>query len=137
MDCCSAEKTAEGICPTCGGRGRKVGTVTLTALVPDRTLSGEDWKFCRTQDCPVAYYSGSNEVVPVADVAVPITQKSTAPDRPVCYCFLHSAEDIENDHAAAIAADIKARCGRGEDRCHLTNPQGSCCLGNVVALTSR
>ena len=133
MDCCTVE-TSTTTCPSCDVRGRKVGNITLEALVPGRTFEGDTWKFCRTTDCPVAYYDGSDIVV-VEAVSVTISQKTTDPSRPVCYCFGYSASDISNDNVGAIPADIKERCRRGEDRCPETNPQGSCCLGNVLALT--
>jgi uncharacterized protein with PIN domain len=133
MDCCTVDD-ATATCPSCGVRGRKVGSVTLESLVPGRTFEGSTWKFCRTTDCAIAYYNGGN-IIPVDAVCVVISQKTTAASRPVCYCFGHSARDIEDDHAGTIAADIKERCRRGEDRCPETNPQGSCCLGNVLALT--
>lgn len=132
MDCCNVE-TADVSCPSCGARGRTVGRVTLEALVQGRNFDGDAWKFCRTPDCPVAYYAEGN-IVPVDAVSVTITQKSTDPRRPVCYCFGYSAHDIESDVDTAIPADIKERCRRGEDHCTQTNPQGSCCLGNVLAI---
>lgn len=132
MDACTAE-TAVGTCPSCGERGRTVGRVTLDALVRGHTIDGDAWSFCRSLGCPVAYYRGAH-VIGVDAVSVTIHQKSTDPSRPVCYCFGHSAEDIERDADGAIPADIKERCRNGEDRCPETNPQGSCCLGNVLAV---
>jgi len=132
MDCCAAD-IADTLCPSCTVRGRSVGTVTLRSLVPHQTFEDEGWKFCRTESCPIAYYRGT-DTVQVDQVSVAITHKSTSSDRPVCYCFGYSAHDIEQDGLAAIPAEIKARCRRGEDHCPETNPQGSCCLGNVLAI---
>ncbi|MFT6230510.1 MAG: hypothetical protein ACJAZO_001013 [Myxococcota bacterium] len=137
MDCCDVENPPTTTCPSCGQRGRKVGTVTLTSLVPDNAFETKDWKFCRTLHCPVAYYSGSDEWVSTHRVSVTIFQKVTTADRPVCYCFSYSARDIERDEAGQIPADIKDRCRRGQDRCPEMNPQGTCCLGNVLAIARR
>ncbi|MFT5585782.1 MAG: hypothetical protein ACI9VR_003375 [Cognaticolwellia sp.] len=134
MDCCTVHVTPDGMCPECGVRGRKVGVVTPRSLVSERDFQHDGWRFCRTVDCPVAYFHDGEAVVDVAAVSVEITQKTTAPDRPVCYCFGYSAADILADHDGLIPADIKARCRRGEDRCPETNPQGSCCLGNVFGV---
>ncbi len=134
MDCCAADVGEEVQCPQCGARGRKVGLVTLQSLVADRDFQLNGWRFCRTLACPVAYFHDREAVVEVAAVQVEILQKSREPDRPVCYCFDHAAADILADSDGVIAADIKVRCRRGEDQCSATNPQGSCCLGNVLEL---
>ena len=56
---------------------------------------------------------------------------------PLCYCFGYTAADIaaeiRADGATTIPDAITAHCRRGEDRCPETNPQGSCCLGNIRA----
>ena len=61
--------------------------------------------------------------------------KETEPSRPICYCFGHTIEEIEAEILAvgntAIPAEIAAKCKQGLDRCEKTNPQGSCCLGNI------
>lgn len=133
MDCCTVEPT-DAQCPACGVRGRKVRVVTLRSLVPEREFRDGDWRFCRTLNCLVAYFHDSEPLVEVKDVSVVITHKTTDPRRLVCYCFGFTAADIAADPDGLITEDIKGRCRRGEDRCPETNPQGSCCLGNVLAL---
>lgn len=69
------------------------------------------------------------------EVGVPIFQKSTSPERLVCYCFGLTVAAIQREVGATgtsrIATDIKTKCAQGLDDCVRTNPQGRCCLGNV------
>ena len=84
---------------------------------------------CATVGCDIAWFSEAGHRLLVSASRVAIGQKSTAPDRTLCYCFGHTARDV----SAAVVASITEGCRRGEDRCPETNPQGSCCLGNVHA----
>ncbi len=134
MGCCDTRPEAPaGTCPSCGARGRAVGDVTLDALLlePARRPPGP-WRFCRTPDCEVVYFSGGGDVLRSDALAVRVGIKERAPDRPICYCFGHSAADLAE--RPAIRDEIKAACKRGEDRCPQTNPRGACCLGDVGAV---
>jgi hypothetical protein len=60
------------------------------------------------------------------------------PDMWVCYCFRHTVGEIQGaPDPATIVADITAGIHAGQCACDLRNPQGSCCLGNVRALSTR
>ena len=142
MDCCATEpeaRTDSRACPACGHRGRRVKRVTLDALVADGAApDDQDYRFCATPGCPVAYFGdATGRQVPVSELRVRVGQKETAPDRPLCYCFDYSAADVtaqvEATGTSNIPDVITDHCRRGEDRCPQTNPQGSCCLGNVRA----
>jgi len=133
MDCCATEAVVDDLCPACHEKGRAVKPVTIRAMAPDAQPSSEGWRFCRSAHCGVAYYHVRGNTVPVSALPVRVGLKETAPDRPVCYCFAYSEQDIARD-PNGVSEDIKARCRRGEDRCAETNPQGSCCLGNVLAI---
>lgn len=70
------------------------------------------------------------------ELKAPVYQKDGGADVPVCYCFGWTRATIadaaalgEADEVApSISAHIKAgRCG-----CEVNNPQGVCCLGNVI-----
>ncbi len=99
-----------------------------------RVFPESGWRFCRTLGCPVVYFHDTEDPVECGEVSAEIAQKSERAGRPVCYCFGYSAADIWADPEGLVVEDIKARCRSGEDRCGETNPQGSCCLGNVSAL---
>lgn len=140
MDCCAtkAPDTAPlAACPSCDARGRRVPVVTLAALVyPEVERREEGYRFCATPGCDVAWYGeASGHVLSVTAARVRIGQKETAPDRHLCYCFGHTARDIEDEveqtGVSTVFDTIAERCKAGEDRCPTTNPQGSCCLGNV------
>jgi hypothetical protein len=120
-----------------------VSALTVEAMVTpatrERLTSLAGLCFCATPDCDVAYFSAvSSECVVKREVRVPIFQKSTDPHRLVCYCFGHTAEEVQSEIRAAgsssILKDIKARCAQGLDACERNNPQGACCLGNVQRL---
>lgn len=128
-------------CPDCGRVGRAVSGFTLESLVTGearaRLARTDGWRFCPTAHCPVIYHQPASGLrLGFGSVRVPVFQKSTAPDRPVCYCFHHTVAEIESQVRATgwstVPADIKARCAHGLDACERNNPQGSCCLGNVA-----
>ncbi len=127
------------VCPECGASGRKVGPITLGALLTEDARARLDdvgsFRFCKTETCNVAYFGGDARTFHVADLRVPIFQKSTGPSRLVCYCFEHEVGEIEDEvrrtGTSSIPDAIGQKCKAGLDRCEETNPQGSCCLGNV------
>ncbi len=127
-------------CPGCGVGGRAVKAVTLESLVRPEILGRlsqlDGFRFCAEPTCDVAYYQPeTGDRVKRAEVTVRIGQKETAAPRRVCYCFQYTAEQIEEDVArtgsSSIPETIAEKCRQGLDRCEETNPQGSCCLGNV------
>lgn len=143
MECCDPEtQQAARVtdCPECSARGRRVQPITLDALVVgDTPRSDDDYRFCATVGCDVAWFGQtSGHVIGVTACRVRIGQKETAPDRPLCYCFGYSAGDVITDvrrtGTSRIPDRIAAHCRNGEDRCPETNPQGACCLGNVRAM---
>lgn len=127
---------SETACPCCGGRGRRVPGVTLLALVAAPPPDTSGWRFCGTPRCEVVYFGPRGEPLRRDSLRVRVGQKEDAPDRPLCYCFGHSAADILAD-PRGVSDAIKARCRLGQDRCEETNPKGSCCLGEVLALARR
>ncbi len=127
-------------CPACGTRGKAVKPITVESLVVEETrlrLGRPDgFFFCAAPSCAVAYFQPDTGArVSKGEVRVRIGQKEAASPRPVCYCFDHTIEEIEAEvarsGASKVAEDITEKCRRGLDRCEETNPQGSCCLGNV------
>ena len=126
-------------CPRCGARGRKVSHETPLALLRDEArahLTDAPVRFCRTPDCDVVYYAESGApIFTTGDVRVTVYQKSSDPDRLVCYCFGHSVRAIEDEVAATgtsrVPDEITEACRAGRDDCPHKNPQGACCLGNV------
>lgn len=128
------------LCPSCGNKARTVKPITIDSLVAESARSrvgrSDGFRFCAEPSCDVAYFHPeSADRILRSEVKVRVGQKETAPPRPVCYCFDHTVEEIEDEVARAgtshIPDQITEKCRQGLDRCEETNPQGACCLGNV------
>lgn len=142
-DCCGrvAEPT-EAPCPACGRTGREVGLITLKALLRSEALARLDagsYRFCATPKCPVVYFRG-DDVFRREDVGTPVFQKEPGGGRVVCYCLGIGEDEIRQEAAVLgrpTAADrIKALVQSTRCACDVRNPQGSCCLGNVMELVA-
>ncbi len=125
-------------CTVTGASGRKVSESTLTHLLREEALArvgGHQWFFCPDPECDVVYFTADGESLTKDMLRVRVGLKESGPPRPICYCFGHDFADVEReaDHSedSRIATDITEKCRQGLDRCEETNPQGSCCLGNV------
>jgi len=137
-----SDERKPGVCPSCGVMGKKLGAETLEAmLTPEDHLrvDGQAMRFCRTTDCPVGYFAVEGELVIDADaIRIEVFQKSDSPERLVCYCFEHRVSELRDEvartGASEVPAEIAEKCKQGLDHCEETNPQGSCCLGNVNAV---
>lgn len=131
----------DSVCPRCGEKGKPVQGQTVKAIlsVSLRTFQDTEYRFCKTQDCPVVYFSvDDGEPFTVNQLRERVYQKEPENDEVhVCYCFRHTVGDIRNsskESQTIIVEDITAGINVGQCACDLRNPQGSCCLGNVRAL---
>ncbi len=127
-------------CPVCGIRGRKISSVTIERLAEPEALTALEttagFAYCSAAGCEVVWFQPESGVIlDKESCRVRVGMKEAGPPRPVCYCFEHTIEEIEtaikNGGSTNIPADIAAKCKQGLDRCEETNPQGSCCLGNI------
>ena len=136
------EPTTIGQCPVNGHKGRSVERQTLQSLllIDLRLLTAERYWFCADPSCPVVYFDEAGTLTFNTDqVRVPVWQKQPDdPETPVCYCFKFTAamirDDAEHHHAGnrrTIVEQITLGTQQGWCACPITNPQGSCCLGNV------
>lgn len=128
-------------CPECGQTGKPVQGQTVKALlaVSLREVRDVEYLFCRTQTCPVVYFSpGGEQTFTAEQVRERVYQKEPeADDVFVCYCFRHTVDEVRAaspETRAVIVDDINTGINAGQCACDLRNPQGSCCLGNVRAL---
>ena len=128
------------LCPSCGHKGIAVKPITIESLLTeeakDRVSRTHGFRFVPTQTCEVSYFHPeTQEQLLLRDVRVRIGQKEKEAPHPICYCFNHTVEEIEAEVAktgtSRIPDEITEKCRQGLDRCAQTNPQGSCCLGNV------
>lgn len=129
-------------CPDCTAPGKSVRAITLRSLLSEAAHADvrneEGWRHCAAAGCSTAYFHpGSGARFASSNVKVRIGTKEKSGPRPVCYCFGHTVEEIDEEIArtgeSTIGDRITERCRAGLDRCAETNPQGSCCLGNVRA----
>jgi hypothetical protein len=140
--CCTIQAGQEGVtvCPTCGNQGKPVAPETLRALLqPSLQSHVQDaaYRFCASSTCPVVYFlPGTSQTFIREQLTVRVGVKETSAPRPLCYCFGHSEESLREEwlrkgKSTAVAA-IQAAVKAGTCRCQVTNPQGNCCLGDVV-----
>lgn len=107
-------------------------------LKPNQRLrADEQFLFCATPSCEVAYFSITGETVfGKQDVRVRIGIKEQEDPIPVCYCFGHTRasvwREIEQTGHSTVVASIKEAVQHGRCECEIQNPSGKCCLGEVT-----
>ncbi len=128
----------EGFCPKCEKKGKLVEGQTIKSMlsVSLREVRDTDYLFCRTETCPVVYFSSDGtQTFTQSQIRERVYQKEpTSKDVNVCYCFRHTVSEITHsspENQNAIVADINTGIKAEQCACDLRNPQGSCCLGNV------
>ena len=132
-------------CPRCGTPGKPVERITLGALLkPEarpRIPSGERFWFCASPVCEVVYFDAGGAVFTKPDLSVRVGIKEPEDPKPLCYCFgfteANILEDMKRNGRPTIPDVIKAQVKAGNCYCEITNPQGSCCLGNVTAAVQK
>ena len=144
-DCCSTSKpTAPATaqppsCPHCGEKGRPVQLITLRSLLDlgARLCVGEGpYQFCSSPTCDIVYFGGRRNLpLTKADLTVRVGIKETTAPRPVCYCFNHTIEEIDDElrrtGRTTVLDDIKTRM-KVACWCETKSPSGSCCLATVT-----
>lgn len=135
---------AVNTCPECGKIGKPIQGQTVKALlsVSLRQVRAVKYLFCRTQTCPIVYFSADGEQpFTIEQVRERIFQKEPeAEDVFICYCFRHTVGNLRAASSKvriAIVDDISTGINAGQCTCELRNPQGSCCLGNVRSVIKR
>lgn len=143
LNCCASSATGQDVtsCPVSGTRGKAVPLITLKALLTPLALARLTpegaFRFCPDPTCDVVYFSAA-QTYRMEDLKVPVFQKDQAPGVPVCFCFGHTRADLSAAAASgtgqALEASIRAHVQAGRCGCEINNPQGKCCLGNVVTV---
>ncbi len=136
--CCSTSQKppATRSCPVSNFRGKPVEWSTVAALAARRVPPRQAFWLCEDSDCDVVYFGEDGTLLQTSDLRVSPSFKG-GPSRNdlVCYCFLYSRQDIEDELRASgdttifdrITAEVKA----GNCACEVRNPSGKCCLGDV------
>lgn len=121
-----------GLCPVNGQRYRPVPLRTVLHHLRQpwtRALAAGAYYFCTDPDCDVVYFGGDATLVRRAELRTAVGQKSTAPERTVCYCFGVTAADALGSSGESRAYVVeRTRCG--DCACAIRNPSGRCCLGD-------
>lgn len=142
-DCCQSKgETGESMstsCKKCGHKGRSVQRVTPESLLLPEScakLNDSQYNYCPSESCDVVYFSNEGDsYFHKSDLSVRVGQKEVDDPVTVCYCFGHTrqsvCEEIRKTGKSTVQADITAKVKAGLCSCETTNPQGSCCLGNV------
>lgn len=125
-------------CPKCGESGKLVKEITLHSLLKDSEkdrLGNSPYFFCQTPTCEVVYFDETKVSVFKKDaLTVRVGIKESEAPRPVCYCFDHTIEEIEEQVAATgestVLDDIATRMKKG-CWCETKSPAGSCCMSTV------
>ena len=133
------EKRPDSVCPKNRNVCKPVPRITVeTLLRPEHrhSLVSLPYFFCDSPDCDVVYVSASGkEVITTSQLSVRVGIKETKDPIPLCYCFNFDRkavwDDIRFKGTPDIPKIIAQRIKAGECRCEVTNPSGSCCLGDI------
>ena len=144
-ECCKTETKSNQLCPGCKETGKEVNLLTIKALlVPDALANldtSEIYFFCGSKDCNVVYFNPSKNTYSANDLKVPVFQKDSGEDVPVCYCFGWTRKKISNEihdlGKSSAPESISKKVKEGKCACEINNPQGSCCLGNVASFIKK
>lgn len=147
MDCCAVSKQlalGETACPSCATVGRVVGDETIEAILnPTQAhalLAVGRW-FCGTPSCEVVYYGDDGRTLTKREIPFRVGLKEREDPIPLCYCFGFSEADVRREIVetgrCTIPARITAEVRAGRCSCEITNPSGTCCLGEVNRAVKR
>jgi len=94
-----------------------------------RKLTAQRYYFCDDPNCDVVYFGNDQQVILRSEIRQPIGQKSTAPDRPVCYCFDILLTDLQTKYdQKTLKAFVTEQTKTSVCDCEIRNPAGKCCL---------
>lgn len=137
----SETETKEQLCPRCGSTSKKVSSQTVRYMVKGafqaQVHDETSYRFCLSPTCPVVYFENAHSLLTQDQLSERVTIKEGEGPIPICYCFNFFRHDVEKEISETgkttipdfIATQVKAK----KCLCEYTNPQGSCCLGNVSA----
>ena len=83
--------------------------------------------FCDSKDCEVVYFGADKRSFTQAELRTHVGQKSSHPERTLCYCFDVTAQDTETYRDEPRAFVIE-QTRNGSCDCEIRNPAGRCCL---------
>lgn len=94
-----------------------------------RNLTALNYYFCDDPNCEVVYFGNDRQLILQSEMRQTIGQKSTAPDKPVCYCFDILLADLQTEgDRIALKAFVAEQTKTSTCDCEIRNPSGKCCL---------
>lgn len=127
----------ETLCPVSKTKGKPVKRVTLAALLKDEFVAevgDQPYRFCDAKGCDVVYFT-DGLTFGKSQLRVSLGVKESSGERPLCYCFGHSVATIKDElrikGKSEALDDIRRKIKDPGCRCEVTNPSGTCCLGDV------
>lgn len=145
MSCCNTEpikKNTDVLCPKCNWEGIVVQPITPKNLIKDdvnhQVRADFTYKYCKNENCDTSYFTeDKSHYFTINDLKERPTLKDKGLDVKVCYCFGHTRQSVLSELKATgqstVLGDIKSKMKDPGCFCEVSNPQGSCCLGNVTA----
>jgi len=131
-------------CLNCGAEGQPVERQTIFHHVKHEHLTrvnSEAYRFCPNPNCAVVYFGDRGTRFNVDDLREPVSAKTTADRRPICYCFGFTEGDVREEIArngtSMIPKQISQLIKAGMCACEVRNPAGVCCLGEVNRTVNR
>jgi hypothetical protein len=145
-DCCDSPVAEPSVpaCATCAERGSPVQLQTVKALLTEaalRRLQLTHYRFCANAACETVYFGDAGDQFGTGDIRVPVWQKQSGHGRLLCYCFGETESGIQGEFIehgrTEVVARIRAHIAAQRCACDIRNPQGACCLGDVIAAVKR
>lgn len=118
-------------------------TVKAMLAISLATLRPTGYRFCRTPNCSVVYFSNDGQqTFAEAELREKVYQKHPNDDNVfVCYCFRYTIgiiqAELNKSGAGTVSDAIQAGIQAEQCACDIRNPQGVCCLGNVHTLIAQ
>jgi hypothetical protein len=132
--CCNTNSSIPGkaVCPINGQLYAQISRRAVLHQVRQpwrRDLTAQQYYFCDDSNCEVVYFGDDQQVILQHDVRQPVGQKSTAPDKPVCYCFDIRLTDLQTDNdRIRLKTFVTEQTRSSACDCEIRNPSGKCCL---------
>jgi hypothetical protein len=132
--CCATNDRLppKATCPVNGQRYAQVRRRTVLHQVRQpwrRALTATHYYFCDDPSCEVVYFGDNQQIFLQHDVRQTVSQKSTAPDKPVCYCFDIRLTDLQTEgDKIRLKTFVTEQTRSSACDCEIRNPVGKCCL---------
>jgi hypothetical protein len=132
--CCTTNNRTLGkaICPINGQLYAQVSRRTVLHQVNQpwrHDLTAQHYYFCDDPNCEVVYFGDDQQIIRRHEMRQCVGQKSTTPDKPVCYCFDILLADLQNENEQIRLKTFVTNLTRTSTcDCEIRNPSGKCCL---------